>query len=295
MLSGLEGTLAKDGFDLNKEFDPNIFDPFQALIRGQTIGKKAVVPLIGGGVQDVISAVTLLNIQSTDFYARQLCLTLQSPRFIANDVVTALITAGNVQGLSGEYDNQVNGFPNFVIGNPSAIIEWGIGGTNDRVEVDFSNGLCVNFQASFLRVTCKMDTLGITEETDDVAYVLSAFIGPGNAKASNAQRSVSCGSFTDVGFSNLFAVPKYAKSVTLEGVQAIGTVPGMTERFSGTIQFFRANAVSTDSMISESFFDESTHYPVNVPNGAIFFRVQNLTTTHATSLTRVTAIFDLSI
>jgi hypothetical protein len=285
----------RDGFDLEKEFDPDIHNPWMKLIKGLTIGKKAIVPLIGGSAQVVPSSITLLSIQSTDPYAQQLSVTLQPPKFMSNAAVTALLALGGEP--SGEFDNQVPNFPTgLTLGNPSVIVQWGIGGTFDDVEADFGNGLCLNIPgASFLRVTCKMDSLNIPS-TSDVAYVLSAFVGPGYPKALNAQKTVFTGdSFTEKDqVSDIFPVPKHAKMATLLGIQG-GTVPGDSDTFSGSIIFLRGNDFTLANMISETFFDETTHYPINVPNGAFFFVNKNLTTTVADTTVRMETIFDLSV
>jgi hypothetical protein len=284
-------------FDLNDEFDKNIHIPWLHLIKGGTIGKRIVIGLADDASPGKVSTLNTVSVQTTAPYACQLCLTIQAPKFITNSAaVAALLAAGNIQEASGEIDNQQRGFPNFEIGNPSVTIDWGIGGVSDTVEADISNGLCLNFCASFLRVTPNISTFNL----DDVAggaYVLSAFVGPGSPKTINGQKTVTVAPFTDVGISALYPVPKYAKTVSLIGIQfPTGGSPGSGAAFSGKIQFFRNSVADINSMIGETTFDETTHYSVNVPNGAIFFAVVNTTTQPGGgATTRATPIFDLAI
>jgi hypothetical protein len=275
-----------------------------ALMEKQTLGKRVVIRVGDTGEgQKLPSPVNILSIQNADQFAIQLNVTLSPPRFIFDS--PALANIGNVQDATGEAGNT-----DLIVGafvRSFAIIEWGIGGVSEKAEVDFSNGLCINLNASFVRITAAL-IKDAGEIISPGAYVFSAFIGPGFTKARNAQKTIHAtrNGGTDQFFnaapqlSDMFAVPVYSKAVTLCGIQIPGGGdPGANNQFSGTIQFFRGNPVAPFglNMLCEYFFNESSHEPVNVPNGAYYFLVKNLTPTApaAGANTIINVIFDLAI
>jgi len=283
----------------NTQYDGKAaLSPWDALQRGKTLGKRVVIPVLGGSEGSRRSSVNLMGIQGDDQYAQQLNLTLSPPRIIRSDPADPQFAGKNPQDLTNEIDNKnvLITLPNFVWSNPFVIVEWGIGGTSEDAEVDISNGLCVNLCASWLRLSAGVDGTHVTGVTP-AFYVLSAFIGPGYPKSDNAQRTIVASPAVAPGSSSeVFAVPKYAKAVSLCGIQTDNATVNPT--WSGRIVFWRGStgvAVGTTNLVAVYAFDQSSREKVVVPDGAYYFTIINDTPIVGAMTVRFSACFDLAI
>lgn len=284
--------------DRGGQRQPEAQTPWGKLARGAPLGKGTNLSFTGatsvGAAQS--SPVDILNVQGADGDAQQMCVTLAPP-----EAYPFAAAAADIQTMSGSVDNisLVRTFPGGVAGkvigtvpqlsfpNAVALVEWGIGGISNRVEADFSNGLCLNLTASFLRIKAfmqgaegdgSMGTTGI--------YRLSGNVGPGFPKANNAQRTIPISELVLVNTeSAVYTVPRYAKTVFLTGANVA------KDLFSGFIRFYSCpDIVFITTPVSELFFSGNSAGPLPVPNGAKYF-----TFTPSIALASMSAVFDLAI
>lgn len=267
------------------------------LALGQTVGKSGVIifdPASFNTLGDrTRQKIDLLQLQGEDRNAQNVCLTLGTPK-INLRTPTALELSGLTPVQSFQDNLELVGSPAAPANPPTffnsfALISWGTGGQSHVAEVDLQNGLCVNLSCSFLRVSIIVEAVGL--DNRGLAgvvghYELRSTIGPGVPKPNNAQRTVVISPVPLVGAeSAIFAVPRFAKTVYLSGNSAAGTV------FVGEILFQRDNQVVTFYPSARFLFSSNVHEPVNIPNGALYFRVRN----NAGGDYAMNAVFDLSI
>jgi len=265
------------------------------LQKGKTLGKRVVTYFDGQNPQK--SPIDILKIEGEDFQAQNICLTLSPPQF--NFSIEGLIIANtgkNIQQTSGETGNiqLLNG--EFQLPESVAIIEWGIGGVSQTAEVDFSNGLCVNLTASFVRVSSKVTAMsdgGIGVPTPGL-ITLSGFVGPGIPKSNNAQRTFQLPKVESLGpqLSPLFPIPNFAKQAILSMAAADNT--GTIVPWSGVLQFWN-DTQGIGIPICEGKFTDEVRFPMIVPNGAFYFKVLNTTPLNPVEFTRGRVVFDLGI
>jgi len=274
---------------------PTVGDSWSNLAKGQPLGKKVVVPFKqndGGS----FSPVSILQIHGDDHDAKQINVTLSPPSIIPVELTT--LTSDLQQATNEQTNREVilipgnfPGYPDpFQWVNPTAIIEWGIGGASERAEVDLMEGVCVNLCASFVRVWAVIGNPGTLAGTD-AAYVLSAFIGPGWPKTLGAQRTFWVGDMNANVESDAFPIPKFSKKVTLIGGNtAENTTPALT---TGTIRFWQSINLSGAGRrnVGNVFFSGNNPQPCPIPNGAAYFSI--LAGTESETL--YGALFDLSI
>lgn len=251
--------------------------PFGRLAMGQTLGKSSI--LVFDADQDGVqqSPVDMISISGDDLDAQQLIVTLHPPRVIPISFQAA-IEQLNQQNLTGEQTNSEVTFHHFpgtrrpIRWPPlEAKIEFGVGGVNSQVVVDFTNGVTLTLQASFLRAHAL-----VTQSRRDgdisgtsAAYYLAAHVGPGFAET-HAQRTVFLGHVHNRHESDVFDVPKFAKIAHLVGCRSHHhRNPVLTV---GWIRFFQS---PDGSDCVGDFFVSSSETLVEVPNGGQYFSVLN--------------------
>ena len=262
------------------------------LARGAPLGQKTNLFYDPEVAEEQFSPVqiSLPGDQGSDLDACQLQITLAPPRAIPRDARDLPI---DIQGMTGEFDNAAMGaYGDYPGTTPAAvlawppfiyIVEWGVGGTRVKAEIDAVNGACVNVTASWVRVYAAAALDGVTAAPGTKGvYTLAAFIGPGYPRTGSAQRTVFLGDVASQGSSDVFAVPALAKDVTV-----------------------LANEVDAASVAYINFFQDSAGLlpvatylvtgnqpgPFRVPNAGQYFTIQNgLGVTAGFS-----ALFELSI
>jgi hypothetical protein len=278
---------------------------WQKLAQGKTIGKKANIAITAATSNSPrTNNFNILQIGSSNEDALQLCITLNPPTFIpATQFPGAVLpTQGAIQDATGDRNNYsflIASSPSQSWGQPTALVEWGIGGVQTQVECDFSNGLVLNICASWVRVSIFTDVLHEQTPTDGI-LVLGAFIGPGYPKANNAQRTFVVGlvnaenvgnplgypllpydSVLSVGSPNMYPIPFYAKQATLMTQSLIA--------YDFTLIFYRDNFGAF--RMSDVRFTDTQREPAIVPNGSMYFSVHNNTNV----LNLVNVVFDLAV
>jgi hypothetical protein len=251
--------------------------PFGRLAMGGLLGKSSIL-IYDSRVDAVQEApVDMIYIGGDDLDAWQLSVTLHPPRVISMpfDEVKARLDQQNLTGEQTNSDVTFHDFPGAdkpIRWPPlEAQIEFGVGGVNTTVTVDFVNGVTLNVIASFLRVRAVVtqsrhcgDIFGTS-----AAYYLAAHVGPGFAEA-HAQRTIFVGDVDDKHESDVLDLPKFSKIATLIGCRAHHhRVPTLT---IGWIRFFqdpRGRHCVGDFFVS----DHQDH--VEVPNAAQYFSVFN--------------------
>jgi hypothetical protein len=219
----------------------------------------------------------MLTIEGDDLDAQQLVLTLHPPRVIplsVNEVAARL----DQQNLTGEQTNAEISAGNFP-GTASpiawppleALIEFGVGGTSTKVIVDYTNGVTVSVQASYLRahaiVSQSQRSGGISGTR--AAYYLAAHVGPGFAEA-HAQRTIFLGEVDDQAESALFDVPRFAKVAHLIGRRANPALPPAI--VAGWLRFWQSPD-STNGVADLFAADHEAR--IEVPNAGQYFTVLN--------------------
>lgn len=261
------------------------------LIEKGQIGRTTTVqykPLTDGGSLNQNVPNDLLSVGGDSADALQLCLTLAPPMLVPTP---ASFVAGTTQISTGQ-DNfslpGVNGAAGATaFANSVALIEWGIGGVKCAAECDFSNGLCLNLQASYVNVRAKMELTN--QLVQNALYTFGAFLGPGNAKPNNAQRTVDVtqpGQLAVDVESPVFPVPRFAKAVRVIGANAAHDLCVADLRFyrsiGGTVDDFR---------MGDYTFAGNTPNSFHVPGGAYYFTVVS----RMPGPSLFYAIFDLAI
>jgi hypothetical protein len=248
--------------------------PWESLIRGNTAGKRANVFIDSGDNGQISGIIDMINVQSDDQNAHQICLTLSPPKVVFPlPVLFSGADQQAVQQATGERDNsQLVSDPSFSWALPFAKVDWGVGGVSNEVLADISNGLCLNLQASFLRVSCGVNNSASFFPGSTSVYVLSAFVGPGYPKANNAQFTVT--SKETLNFhqdSSAHVIPKFAKQVSLFGRQQLVAGGGFGAPFAARLRFMSSTFIP--GAFAEVFFDETNNKKVDIPNGAYYFNV----------------------
>lgn len=251
--------------------------PFGRLAMGQTLGKSSILVFRAEeeGVQD--APVDMITVEGDDLDAQQLIVTLHPPRVISLPFEEVLARLDQ-QNLTGEQNNAEVTICNFpgtkrpIRWPPlEALIEFGVGGVNTQVVVDYTNGVTLTVQASYLRaqalISQNRGNSGISGTS--AAYWLAAHVGPGFAET-HAQRTIFVGDVDNLHESDIFDVPRFAKIATLVGARRHHTHhPVLTV---GWIRFFQ----SPDGADPVGDFFVSSHAEkVEVPNGGQYFSVLN--------------------
>jgi len=254
--------------------------PFGRLAMGQTLGKPSI--LIYDHHADVVqqAPVDIITINGDDLDAQQLILTLHPPRVIplSFDVVRARLDQQNITGEQTNSEISPCDFPGTdqpIRWPPlEALIEFGTGGVNTQVVVDYLNGVTLSVPASYLRVRALVTQSGCSGDVfgTSAAYYLAAHAGPGFAE-SHAQRTIFVGAVNDDHESEVFDVPKFAKVAVLVGRRRHhdhhNHPPAHTR---GWIRFWQSpngtNGVG-------DFFVSDRQAHVDVPNAAQYFSVFN--------------------
>ena len=259
---------------------------------GQVLGKSSILIYNDGeGVQQ--APVDMITIEGDDLDAQQLVVTLHPPRVIPLSFadVTATLDQQNLTGEQTSADVTSARFPGTdrpIRWPPlEALVEFGTGGVNTKVIVDYANGMTLTVLASFLRVSAIVTQSGGNGGLSgtSAAYYLAAHVGPGFAE-SHAQRTIFMGAVPDRVESAVLDVPRLAKIATLIGCRAHPhRAPTLT---IGWIRFFQ----SPDGHDCVGDFFVSDHQSrVEIPNGALYFSVFN----ESGHTMKMSVIFELAL
>lgn len=251
--------------------------PFGRLAMGQTLGKSSI--LIYDHHADVVqqAPVDIVNVNGDDLDAQQLILTLHPPRVIpiSSDEARARLDQQNLTGEQTNSEVTPCDFPG--TSEPirwpplEALVEFGTGGVNTQVVVDYMNGVTLSVPASFLRVRALVTQnrhVGDISGTS-AAYYLAAHVGPGFAE-SHAQRTIFVGDVKDNHESKVFDVPKFAEIALLVGRRSHHD--HHPTRTRGWIRFWQS---PNGTHGIGDFFMSDRQARVDVPNGAQYFSVFN--------------------
>jgi len=257
--------------------DRPALSPFGRLAMGQLLGKSSILIYDHhvDGVQE--ASVDMISIEGDDLDAQQLIVTLHPPRVIPlsfDDVLARL----DRQNLTGEQTNaevtpcDFPGTDHSIRWPPlEALIEFGVGGVNTKVTIDYVNGLTFSVPASFLRVSalvtqskCTGDIVGTS-----AAYYLAAHAGPGFSEG-HVQRTIFVGDVKDHHESEPVNLPYFAKIATLIGCRKHHHhSPTLT---IGWIRFWQD---PKGHHCVGDFFVSDHQSRVEVPNAAQYFSVRN--------------------
>lgn len=272
--------------------------PFGRLAKGGCLGKSSILIYDheAHGVQE--SPVDMLTIDGDDLDAQQMVLVLHPPRVIPLpfDEVLARFDDQNLTGEETNSEISAHHFPG--THRPmrwpplEALIEFGVGGVNTKIVVDYVNGITISPIASFLRVHALVTQ---SRHSGDIfgtsaAYYLAAHVGPGFAEA-HAQRTIFVGDVDHKHESDVFDVPKFAKIARLIGCKKHDDYhrhrhhPALTV---GWIRFFQSP--NGDNCLGDFFVGDHQDV-VEVPNGGMYFSVFN-ESGHAM---KMSVIFELAL
>jgi len=223
--------------------------------------------------------VDMIVITGDDLDACQLILTLHPPRVIplSFDELSARLDQQNITGEQTNSEVTTDDFPGSgksIRWPPlEALIEFGVGGVNTKVVVDYMNGVTLSVIASFLRVRALITQ---SKGSGDIsgtsaAYYLAAHAGPGFAE-SHVQRTIFVGTIEDHEESDVFDLPKFSKVALLVGCrERHHRTPTLTV---GWIRFWQSpqgHACVGDFFVS----GQGPQCRVEVPNAAQYFSVHN--------------------
>lgn len=252
------------------------------LAKDAPLGQKTNIfynPRVFKTQTDPVQILQLPGDEGTDLDATQIQLVLAPPRAIPREVI---YLPTDIQGMTGEFDNAAmlsyGTYPGGI--HPIAwppfiyVVEWGVGGTRVRAEIDAVNGASVNLTASFVRVygAVALDAIeGAPNPGTEGVYTLAAFVGPGYPREGSAQRTVFLGQLTAAGTpdqnSGVAATPALAKDVTvLSNVAA----PNVTVCY---VTFFQDPG--GQNPVASYIVNGNQPDAFRVPNGGAYFQVQS--------------------
>lgn len=303
------------------------------LMQGKTIGKKVMLyqEVSGYGPSGSSAAipVNMFELAAPNRNALDLTITLHHPQNVnlnGGNLPVAVQQLSNLQTLTGEQDSNAGhvgllnpvtpGAPQATGGvgcphNPIAIIEWGIGGVQQKAEVDFMVGATINIRASFVRISA---FLQIVDTSFSWLTALSAFIGPYTGAQNSAQRSFDTRAIltpggpgippATAGYSG--EVPYMAKrfSIYADGDGARPSIPFVVEFDRGPglnrVGRYIFNSVGSIPVAPAQFFnaiDPADAHDIPIPNGAMFWTIYNISNPAVSNENLVfpIIIFDLSI
>jgi hypothetical protein len=249
--------------------------PFGRLAMGQNLGVSSTL-IYDHRVPDVQMAKTdMIVIEGDDLDASQLSLVLHPPRVVPLPFVSVL-NALDQNNLTGEQTNREITACNFpgtcepIRWPPlEASVEFGVGGVNTKVIVDYLNGVTLSVIASYLRVKALVTQSNCHDIFGTSAlYRLAAHVGPGFAE-SHAQRTIFVGEVKDHHDSCVLDVPEFAKIAVLIGCRHGHKTPTLT---IGWIRFWQD---PNGCHCVGDFFVSDHQDRVEVPNAAQYFSVFN--------------------
>ncbi len=267
------------------------------LSRGGAMGKKANLTFNANGAADQAALVPILQIQGDDADALQLVVTLCPPSVVAQPFSTSLATQ-NKQVVTGEQDNiQMQSRVTFPgTGGPivwppfEAVLQWGVGGTSNRAEVDFVNGAQVTVVASWLRVfgaVVSGSASGISGTS--AIYTLAAFVGPGLARG-HARKTIYVGAVDALAESAVFPIPRFAERATVVSCDpAAGPAVAVTV---ATLRFWQSpDGAAGGNNVGNFVVSGNQPVPFTVPAGAGYASVLS----GMGIASRMAIVYDLSI
>lgn len=258
------------------------------LTRGQQLGRVVPINFLeagNGGLPSQQGSAEVLRIVpksggQENRCTIQGCVTLAPPAIIPSGNLNAgtqgyqdainVTLSGNVAGIGGFMGGKVAnpqpiaGF-SYRVPWSTAIVQWGIGSIVNRAECDLVNGLCLNLSFSHLIVTAFVQKSPIHTSSDGT-YVLGASVGPGYPKPNNAQLTICVGGVANGAESNVFTVPRFAKSVRMAMTDGAGTLG------TGVLRF-RGDSDGLNIPIAEYTFAGNNPVSYPIPSGALFFTV----------------------
>jgi hypothetical protein len=248
------------------------------LTQGQPTGGRAVILYDNTVIGPQIAGTPFLDLGGDDHDAEQMQIVIDSPRLLWRPF--SELAGEPLQNIQGEYDNleidTTDDFPGTaapIIWPPiSVLIEFGTL-TRTRILVDAVNGARVNVSASAVRAWAVITADATNQPGTSAAYALRAFATPGWPTTGDAQRTVWLGSIAGggLGTSDVFAVPEYAREVTLVGCDVTATPPAVTV---GYIRFWQSpDGAAGGRNVGNFFVSGAQPGPFRVPNGAAYFDV----------------------
>jgi len=257
--------------------DRPALSPFGRLAMGQTLGKSSI--LIYDRHADVVqqAPVDMITVNGDDLDAQQLILTLHPPRVIplSSDESRSRLDQQNLTGEQTNSEVTACDFPGTdgpIRWPPlEALVEFGTGGVNTQVVVDYMNGVTLSVPASFLRVRALVTQSRYVGDVSgtSAAYYLAAHVGPGFAE-SHAQRTIFMDDIKDNRESEVFDVPKFAKTALLVGSRSHHE--HHPTRTRGWIRFWQS---PNGTHGVGDFFMSDRQVRIDVPNAAQYFSVFN--------------------
>jgi hypothetical protein len=250
--------------------------PFGRLAMGKCLGIRSI--LIYDHHIDTVqqSGVDMIVVEGDDLDATQLSLTLHPPRVIPLAFCELPLDFQNVTGEQGNSEVTVCDFPGTkepIRWPPlEALIEFGVGGVNTKVIVDYLNGVTLSVIASYLRVSALITQTKNCGEGfgTSAAYYLAAHVGPGFAE-SHARRTIFVGDVDDHDESEVFDVPRFAKAAVLLGCR--DRHHKSPTRTIGWIRFWQDP--KGEHCVGDVFVSGQYQSRVEVPNAALYFSVFN--------------------
>lgn len=216
---------------------------------------KGVGGLQASGILDYGNPLALLQVQSDDERAEVLTAVLQTPALVAN--------------------------PNGRMGQPVAVVNFGIGGSQDTVEVDWVNGAVIQVPASYLRVSGRVDFMDGGLHDPSLVMQLGAFVGRDpKTKTTPLTKSFyltpSATPIAAAGGHVTIGVPPHATQARLLYVREASNPPPANIELQALNSTANPLEYSTTLDVSDTLQLVSTMATVNAGNGAGgFVRVVN--------------------
>lgn len=264
---------------------------FAKLTDGKTIGKRVVIPGLGGiaaGRADRKAPINILEARGSDEDAMSLGVTVLAPKMINT---TGLTLPGDLQGMTGERNNsEISDLPTFNWPLIQAVVDWGIGGVDQTVTFDINNGAMINLMASYVR----LKATAVNEPNPfNYALVLAGFVGPSNSAPSRARYTEFCGSVNAAAVSTVRNVPAFGRGVNVISRPSAGG--GAPTGPNYTITFFQ-NQSLTAEVARYSWTNTAPGGPlanefVPLPGSAYHYTITNDSGVDA----RFYAVWDLAI
>ena len=228
-------------------------------------------------------------IQGNDLDACPLTITIGPPAVVPIPFAQVPDNGQNLSDAQTNLEIQAADFPgtSAPIAWPplQLLLEWGVHGTSVAATVDVINGAVINLTASWLRGRVQA-ALSEGIAGTSAAYIMNAFVGPAvPGRAGRAQRTVYLGNVVSLAESDVFPIPRFARSAYVITADDSAT-PAVTV---ATLRYWQSPDGTNN--VGNVVQAGNQPLPFPVPSGAAYASVIN--GTGVTS--RIAIVYDLAI
>lgn len=240
---------------------------------GQALGKSSDF-LYDATATNIQKGIEVARIEGSDLDATQVIITLGQPAIALVDLADLddQVGAQTIQAFSSNDEVDPDAIFPGTATPPSwapltAWIQWGVGGYQSQMFVDWVQGAKICVTGSFVSVTPVAMPDAINRPGQSALYKCGANIGPGFGQ-SVAKRTVFTEGVASGDSSVAYPVPPMARRATV-----IGLDDGTPVIANGYLRFWQRSTPADN--VGTVFFNTNQPIAFNVPNASTYFTVKN--------------------